>query len=226
MAWHPEGRYLLAGTTTGHVWLVEPETGNARELKRGDRGAFEGNRGGPLNVDFSPDGRFAAAAGQIRLGELFSGPIVWDVSTGRVVHEFSLEEGQMSEGGWNFYHFQYGLDGNSLVTGGPHGIRIWSLEEGSSEYIGDGNYVAQSSDGRRVFGTWGLITAYGNLDDSGAVRVHDLDSAYHRDPLRPSDGHESGYWPRTIEFWSPSTGMASCASDQRPGRSLICSWDM
>jgi WD40 repeat protein len=75
---------------------------------------------GPLNVDFSPDGRLVAAAcaGDVRL---------WDVATAREVASLPIK------GSWSvLFH----PDGNSLITHEPTGLRRWRIGPGPGDDTG------------------------------------------------------------------------------------------
>ena len=78
LAFAPDGSLLAAGDTRGRV-LLWPPTDPTRPQ------TLEGHAGVVYGLGFTPDGRRLVSAGADRRAR------VWDVSTGRVVHEYQWQ---------------------------------------------------------------------------------------------------------------------------------------
>ena len=76
-------------------------------------------------------------------------------------------------------------DGRRLVTSGWDGVRLWNLEDGSSEFLGEGVGTAITRDGRTLY--FGSAVAGGG----GRVGVYDLETR----ELSPLPAFEAAYYP-------------------------------
>jgi WD40 repeat protein len=179
VAFSPNGRFVVTGSSSHAVWLWDVATG--QQVR-----AFEGHSDMVASVAFSPDGRFVLAGsdgGKARL---------WDASTGQQIRSFaggsqgpmhsvafSPDDHFVLTSGWwdntarlwdiatgrrvrSFVHtaavesVAFSPDGKSVVTGSlDHTARMWDTATGNQIREFDGNMdavlsVAFSSNGRFV----------------------------------------------------------------------------
>jgi WD40 repeat protein len=156
LAVDPLGRFLAVSGLDG-TFLVPLNGDRAQELEGFTLGAF--------CVACSPDGRIVAAAGG------HADPTqqvlrVWDLVSGEV--RVLTSDDERSSGG--FIRILFSPDGRRLFTSGWSGVRTWSLEDGSSEYLGEGLTAHLSDDGEFLY------AAVSDLQTFGRASVYDLQS--------------------------------------------------
>ena len=161
----PLGRWALAGGRGG-PWLIPLDGGEAKKLP-----GFESF--GVWPVAFSPDGRYAAAAGghydhSKRLIR------IWELATGKAVQVLGPPDSSRPGNG-QIIRLLYEPDGTHLISSGWAGVLRWDLETGTYDYLGDGVLPAISRDGRSLFVAWT------NWDDAGGARVYDLETGSSRE---------------------------------------------
>jgi len=144
VAYSPDGKWLVAGTADGGVWLVDPSGVVA------PRRLFQGSNEPIASVAFSPDGRTVLEAG-------FDGHArVISVANGQTLVDIT------GPGLSDFYDAQWSPDGKLIVTAGADGAaRMWAATSGrpvaafpepglealrSAEFSPDGRTVLTSSD--------------------------------------------------------------------------------
>jgi WD40 repeat protein/tetratricopeptide (TPR) repeat protein len=123
--WDPaSGRHLLHAR--GYFQQFGPGDGQLAFEERGDLGVWEVVKGGALTtwrraattVDFSPDGRLLAAAGEEGVG-------LWDVPAAQTVGDLRLDHCETAA---------FKPQGHYLVTDGKtSGLRLWPLRSGPPE---------------------------------------------------------------------------------------------
>jgi WD40 repeat protein len=129
----PDGKQILLGTHDKGVQLLSLDGGPPRTLPGVTQVVF--------GVAFSPDGRFAAAAGNTE--KISSSVIrVWELSSHEEVNVFDL-----GDAGANFIQF---TEGGNLLSGGRAGLLRWNLETGDSDLLYEGITAAVTADGRRA----------------------------------------------------------------------------
>ncbi len=194
VAWSPDGQWLVTGLfgrgwpcTEGKVFLIVPSTSTVRPLLYGkDEGLCEPKVGGGglwTLVAVSPDGKSVAA---VWIGGLEI--VVWDLEADTVRLLGPIPEEQRASGGpSDFLHLRFGATGKLLFSGGAFGARQWSLEDGSSRFLGKGDYVALSEDETLLYASTGIhkswgSTAVGVVDETQALaRVYDLSTGEFRE---------------------------------------------
>lgn len=149
----PDGREVLVGAgyrlaqkvESGHVILLDGKSGE--EIRR-----FEGQPYATFDVEFSPDGRMAASAGNGAMA------ILWDVRSGEEIRRFEHED-YWVDSEWaheSYWDVKFSPDGGRLFASHASGPIIgWDLESGEqvAQLEGHGGGAAGivfSQDGGRL----------------------------------------------------------------------------
>jgi WD40 repeat protein len=117
------GGYRLAQKVeSGHIILLDAETG--AEIRR-----LEGQPYAVFDVEFSPDGRTAASAGNGAIA------ILWDVDTGEEIRRF-LHEDYWVDSQWaheSYWDVAFTADGRQIYTAHSSGpIVVWDVDSGEA----------------------------------------------------------------------------------------------
>ncbi len=181
VSWHPDGRRVMAGEGDGTTWFVDVVSGEARELPQTATARFSGRMvamATPYPVAVSPDGRYAAGAGGPEL-------LVWSLeaeSLGAVdVRVLVPEEKERGPRGPfppepSFLGVHFTPDSRKIVASEWDAIRVWDLDDGTFEILGEGFVSQVSRDGRRVFATLGMKQEWGQEAGADPVRIYDLEN--------------------------------------------------
>jgi WD40 repeat protein len=129
----------------------------------------------PIRMAVSPDGRIGVSGdvqGEIR---------VWDLVEGELREQFQGHQGAVT-------YLSFSEDGQSLYSGGPDKLRIWSLKNGAElrrfEHESPVRGVAYSPDGLSAI----------SVEEEGTLHLWDLETG--KDQLRielPDDGWDAVY---------------------------------
>jgi len=188
VAYSPDGRRVVIGTSPGGIWnttqgqgvvlLCDAETG--REIRR-----FSGLGGGVLAVAFSPDGSRVAAATGLRSPSTYGELFVWESESGQPVFRRQVDS-------TNLLSVAFSPDGSRIATGrgiyndSTSGLgracQIWDAQTGDELLTipgGDGGVfsVAYHPDGKRI----AVASAY-------TVALHDAETGR---LIRKFEGHQS-----------------------------------
>ena len=150
VAFSPDGRQALTGAgyrlaqkvESGHIILWDVETG--QEIRR-----FEGHPYAVFDVDFSPDGRLAASAGNGAIA------ILWDVETGQEIRRFEDYWENYIYPDNSYWGVEFSPDGQQLFASHSSGPVIgWDVESGQQiqQLVGhtQGGKIVFSEDGQRL----------------------------------------------------------------------------
>ncbi len=113
VAFTPDGRRALSGSTGGIIQLWDVATGH--EVRR-----LSGHTGTIYDLAISPDGRRALTGSRDRTARL------WDITTGRAIFVFKAHTGWVRS-------VAFSPDGRRALTGagpGDHTMRLWDLDTG------------------------------------------------------------------------------------------------
>ncbi len=150
MAVSRDGGLIAAGGADGVVKVWDAATG--RELL-----AWPAHEGAVRTVAWSPDGRWLASGrgnyarpgpGEVRL---------WDVGTGRLVHEVATGRGAA--------RLAFSPDGKRLYTGASNAVLAWDVETGREVMAFHGHHravpaLAPSPDGTRLAAGGPMVTIW------------------------------------------------------------------
>ena len=128
VAFSPDGRYVLSGSSDKTLRLWEVATG--KELRR-----FEGHSGRVCSVAFSPDGRYVLSGSRDKTIRL------WEVATGKELRRF---EGHSS---W-VISVAFSPDGRYILSGSEdRTLRLWEVATGKElrRFEGHSDYVMRPS---------------------------------------------------------------------------------
>jgi len=150
VAFSPDGRQALTGAgyrlaqkvESGHIILWDVETGE--EIRR-----FEGHPYAIFDVDFSPDGRLVASAGNGAIA------ILWDVETGQEIRRFEDYWENYIYPDNSYWGAEFSPDGRQLFAAHSSGPVIgWDVESGQQiqqlEGHTQGGKIVFSEDGQRL----------------------------------------------------------------------------
>ena len=159
IAFTPDGKQALSGSTGGILQLWDLETG--KEIRR-----FLGHKGSIYALAISPDGHRALTGGRDKTAR------VWDLETG---NQIELLDGHT---GW-VRSVAFSRDGRRALTGaGPHDftVRLWDLENHGKmrklpQHGGIATGVAITPDGRHALAAINAETD----GDACSFRLWDLE---------------------------------------------------
>ena len=132
LAFSPDGRWLVSGTTEGHIRMWDVATGEA--LAVFSEPTEQKNLGHISAVAFSPDRALLAAGTKSQLH-------LWDVRTGHKIFSVST----VHKRGWGIHHdypvpLVFSPDGTILVNGHNSGtIQLWDVKTGDRIAALDGH---------------------------------------------------------------------------------------
>jgi WD40 repeat protein len=145
VAFSPDSRWLASGWGDGivRIWDTKDPASEARE--------FSGHDGGVDRVVFLPDGRLVSAGGRGEIGGAsgFGEVKIWDLATGRVLHDLRGHTGVVQG-------LASSPDGRRLATGSEdRTVKLWDTTTGEEVFTLRGHTagvlcVAFSPDGRRI----------------------------------------------------------------------------
>ncbi|MCL2443636.1 MAG: caspase family protein [Treponema sp.] len=208
VAFSPDGRHFISGSTNNTIRLWDTATG--REIR-----TFTEVSGWVWSVSFSPDGRqiICSSGNTIKL---------WDITTGREIRTFT--------GHTDFiYSVAFSSDGRLIISGAyDNTIKLWDTTTGREIRTLNGHThpvysVAFSPDGRQIISGSGNHTysSAGNfISGSGIIKLWDVNSGRE---IRTFNGHShnvmsvafspdgkqivSGSWDNTIILWDVASGQ-------------------
>ncbi len=132
LAFSPDGRWLVSGTTEGHIRMWDVATGEALAVFA--EPTEQKNLGHISAVAFSPDRALLAAGTKSQLH-------LWDVRTGHKIFSVST----VHKRGWGIHHdypvpLVFSPDGTILVNGHNSGtIQLWDVKTGDRIAALDGH---------------------------------------------------------------------------------------
>ncbi|MFC2131273.1 choice-of-anchor D domain-containing protein [Bacteroidota bacterium] len=198
MRYSPDGSKLALASSTGYVFILNPETGDIIESFQAHNVLNNISKSGVSSISFSPDGIKLASSG-------YDGKMkLWDLEMGKMDLEISA--------GYSVSSVCFNQDGTLLASGGGGKlVHIWSTDTGDSvksfEAHKNGSNVV-------MFSTGGSKLASGGND--GKIMVWDLDSAGNDFVF---SGHSNVIY--CLDFSPDSTKMISGSADR-----TIKIWDL
>jgi WD40 repeat protein/formylglycine-generating enzyme required for sulfatase activity len=136
VAFNPDGRYVLSGSSDNTVKLLDTATG--REIR-----TFAGHSEPINSVVFSPDG------GQVLSGSRDDTAKLWDVATGREIRTFAGHTAWVNS-------VAFSPDGRYILSGSRDStVRLWDVSTGNeirtfAGHTDEINSVSFSPDGKRI----------------------------------------------------------------------------
>jgi WD40 repeat protein len=181
LAFDPAGRFIVAGTHSSRAPRIFPLDGSAAWQLSGL------GQECPLHVvAVGPHGRWVAAGAVDRRQPDCMGRVrVWDLEAGEI-HVLDVGDGSVVG------DIEFTADGRLLVGYEGADLRLWNVEEGKQEVVGEGvecSYFDLSHDGRTL-----VCTSLEDLRGVGLDRVfvYDLETGTRRDLASHGDvrGHD------------------------------------
>jgi WD40 repeat protein len=196
VAFSPDGRQVLTGSSAGTARLWDAQTG--QELRR-----FEGHMDSVNSVAFSPDGR------QVLTGSGDNTARLWDAQTGQELRRF---EGHTS---W-VRSVAFSPDGRQVLTGSSDKTaRLWDAQTGRQLRRFKGHTrgvhsVAFSPDGRQVLtGSLDKTARLWDAQTGRQLRRFEGHTDWVRSVAFSPDGRQvlTGSWDKTARLWDAQTGQ-------------------
>jgi WD40 repeat protein len=161
-----DGSRLLTASFDGTVRLWDAETGQLQHvLTAGDRRGFAG-RSLVVSAEFSPDGKFVAAAFVDT-----EGPALWDAASGKLLSDPRIQWGTGSS-------VSFSADSRYLLTASSRSVAVWDLISTNrvAELSGAGEWgkAVFSPDGRTVVATTASVTLWDWRNDTEGERAKKL----------------------------------------------------
>jgi WD40 repeat protein len=185
VAFSPDGQYLAAGDTKGHISLRRIVDSQPIRI-------IEGHHGWVVSLAFSPDGQILASSSCDCIVKL------WNVNTGKCLHTLKSHSQEV----WSVI---FSPDGEFLASGcDDHQVRLWRVSTGECLQVFQGHTsevlsVAFSLDGQELIS--------GSQDQT--IRFWDLKTGKCKQVLQ---GHEAGI--RSINI-SPNGQILASGSNDR-----------